>query len=153
MGAETEAYVERLDFLRNAVAEVIHGMSAEQLSWAPLAADTNSPAVLATHVNGSERFWVHQAIGGIDVHRDRDAEFVARAATSEQIEASLESTGRTSREVLRGLSDDDLAMSRPGRPGEDPVTTRYAILHQIDHLAQHLGHLTLTVQLYSARHG
>ena len=151
MSAEIEAYIERLDYLRNEIAETIRGMSAEELNWTPLAADTNSPTVLATHVAGGESYWLHQVIGGIDVHRDRDAEFVAEAAASAELETLLERTGQTSRQVLRGLSTDDLDETSAPRPGGDPVSTRYAILHQIDHLAQHLGHLTITRQLYSAR--
>ena len=151
MSAEIEAYVERLDHLRAAIVEAIRGMTAEELDWTPLAADTNSPAVLATHVAGSERYWLHQVIGGVDVRRDRDAEFAARATGSAELEAVLERTGQTSREVLRGLSTEDLDETRATRPGQDPVSIRYAVLHQIDHLAEHLGHLSLTHQLHSAR--
>jgi hypothetical protein len=151
MSAEIEAYIESLDSLRRAATEVIRGMSAEELGWAPLAADTNSPTVLATHMAGSEGFWVQQVVGGIDVRRDRDAEFVARDSTAAELEAMLERTGRTSRDVLRGLSGTDLGDTRPARTGEDPVSVRHAILHQIEHMALHLGHLALTHQLYEAR--
>ena len=150
MSTETQAYIERLDHLRNEAKKVIQGMSSEELNWVPLPADTSSPAVLATHFAGSEGFWVHQVAGGVDVHRDRDAEFAARVSTAAELEALLERTGETTRQTLQRLSGDDLDQSAQGIRGET-VTRRYAVLHAIEHLGQHLGHLSLTKQLYAAR--
>ena len=48
------------------------------------------------------------------------------------------------------LSGDDLDQTKTAKPGEPPVSLRYAVLHQIEHMGQHLGHLSLTAQLYSA---
>ena len=151
MSAETEAYIHELDQLRGEVAKAIHGMATDGLNTAPLPHDANSPVVLATHIAGSERFWVHQVVGGIDVHRDRDAEFVARAESPADLERVLEITGNTSRDIIRGLSDDDLGKTKTARAGEEPVSLRSAILHQMAHMAQHLGHLDITKQLYNAR--
>ena len=149
--SEIEAYIAQLDSIRGEAVETVRGMSVEELGWTPLAADTSSPTVLVTHMAGSEGFWIHQVAGGIDVRRDRDSEFAARPTSSADLVAALERAGKTSRGVLRGLSRTDLDGKRPSRPGQDPVTIRYAILHQIDHMAQHLGHLALTHQLFMAR--
>jgi uncharacterized damage-inducible protein DinB len=151
MSGEIEAYVGQLDSIRGEAAETVRGMSVEELGWTPLATDTSSPTVLVTHMAGSESFWIHQVAGGIDVGRDRDSEFAALPTVSAHLVAALERAGETSRGVLRGLSGTDLDEKRPSRPGQDPVTIRYAILHQIDHMAQHLGHLALTHQLFLAR--
>lgn len=153
MAGEIETYAERLDALRREVAEAIHDMGADELNWAPTADETNSPAALVAHIAGSESFWVHQVIGGLDINRDRDSEFRTRAADSAGLEDLLLTTGETSGAVLRKASGEDLSRTRTARPGEPPVSLRYAIVHQIEHMSQHLGHLTLTKQLYAARHG
>ena len=151
MTTEAEAYIERLDYLLGEVKNVIQGMSQEELNWMPLATDTNSPCVLATHIAGSVGFWIHQVVGGIDVHRDRDAEFEAKAAAAAELEALLDRAAQTTRDVLQNLSSDDLSQTKDVRPGQAPVSLRWAVLHTIEHLGQHLGHLTLTKQLYAAR--
>ena len=151
MTTEIEAYVERLDALREQLRQAIHGMGADEFNWAPLEADTNSPCVLATHMVGSERFWLHQVLGGIDVQRDRDAEFEALAPSSHDLEALLAANGEKTRDVLRAVSADELARERVVHADKPAVDGRYAILHALEHLGQHLGHLSLTKQLYAAR--
>ena len=150
MGSESAAYIELLNALRTEVKDLIEGMGPDQLNWAPLDDDTNSPGVLVAHIAGSESFWVHQVVGGMDVNRDRDAEFAMRASNAADLQGHLDRIGETSSHVLMPLSGDDLDQTKTARPGEPPVSLRYAVLHQIEHMGQHLGHLSLTAQLYSA---
>ena len=79
MTTETEGYAEWLDHLTDEVKKAIQGMSAGELEWTPLEDDTNSPCVIATHIAGTVAYHIHQLVGGIDVGRDRDAEFAAHA--------------------------------------------------------------------------
>jgi hypothetical protein len=48
---------------------------AEALNWKPAGADTNSIAVLATHVMHSTRSWLSVAVGAELPDRDRESEF------------------------------------------------------------------------------
>jgi|ETNmetMinimDraft_35_1059890.scaffolds.fasta_scaffold131822_2 hypothetical protein len=120
MGTEIDAYIERLDALGADLRQAIHGMDAEEFNWAPLEADTNSPCVLATHMAGSGRFWLHQVLGGIETRRDRDAEFEAVAPRFEELKALLVAVGKQSREVLQGVSEAELARER-GSCGRQPA--------------------------------
>ena len=153
MATESQAYIERLDYLRNEVKKAIQGMSTEELNWAPRDKDTNSACVLVTHIAGTEGFWIHQMVGGTDVDRNRDTEFAARASNVAELKALLDSTAQTTRNILQNLSSDDLGQTKEPRSGAEPVSLRYGILHTIEHLGQHLGHLTLTKQIYAARSG
>ena len=153
MSAEIEAYIEQLDYLRGEVKQALDSLQPEELDQAPLPSDTNSPGVLVTHMAGSESFWVHQVAGGMDVERDRDAEFRSAGASAADLAATLDRTGDKTRQVLRGLSGDDLDRTAQARPGEPPVTTRYAVLHALEHMAQHVGQLALTVQVLHAQEG
>ena len=151
MTSEAEGYLERLDYLRNEFKKEIRDMSPEELAWKPLEEDTNSPYVLATHVAGTEAFHIHQLVGGIDVGRDREAEFAASGMDPSHLEQMLNETGETTRRVLSNATTADLDETFEYREG--PVSRRWAVLHTLEHIGQHLGHLTLTRQLYRAQNG
>ena len=78
MNPEAQNYMEHLDTLRGRAKAAIEGMDAEELNWAPLNVDTNSPCALASHIAGAETMWVHYFAGGLEINRDREAEFRAR---------------------------------------------------------------------------
>lgn len=151
MTTETEGYLERLDYLRNEFKKEIRDMSPEELAWQPLDADTNSAYVLATHVAGTEAYHIHQLVGGIDVNRNREAEFATGGTDPSHLESILNETGDTTREVLSNATTADLDETFDYR-GQS-VTRRWAVLHTLEHIGQHLGHLTLTRQLYRAQNG
>lgn len=152
MSTETDAYIERFDYLTDEFKKALQGISTEELDWAPLSVDANSATVLTTHVAGTQIGWVHQVVGGMDITRDRDAEFATRGATLDELEALLNRTASTTRTVIDGLSTADLHKLHETADGQR-VTTRWAILHTMEHIAQHLGHLTLTRQLYAQKSG
>ena len=151
MAAENASYIETLDYLRGQAKKAVHGLSAVELDRAPLPSDSNSPGVLLAHMAGSEGFWIHQVVGGLDAGRDRDAEFRSKGSSTAELEALLDRAGETTRRVLGSISPDELDQAVQARPGEPSVSRRSAVLHAIEHMAQHLGHLELTVQLLAAR--
>ena len=151
MTTDIQDFIERFDLLRDQLKEAIQGMSGEELNWRPLGEDTSSPWVLVTHICGNWGFWVHQVVGGIDVRRDRDAEFTAKGTEVAELEALVDRTSETTHKVLRGLSGDDLGETREPRPGATPVTLRRAMLNCLTHVHEHLGHLGMTKQLYEER--
>ncbi len=148
MSTETNAYIERFDYLTDEFKNALQGISAQELDWVPLPTDSNSPCVLATHAAGTQRGWIHQVVGGIDISRSRDAEFATKGATLDELVALLDRTASTTRTVIDGLSTADLHKVHETADGQR-VSTRWAILHTLEHIAQHLGHLTLTRQLYA----
>ena len=151
MTSESAAYLERLDYLRDEFKKEIRNMSPEELAWKPLGEDTNSANVLATHVAGTEAFHIHQLVGGIDVNRNREAEFAASGMDPSHLEQMLSDTGETTRQVLSNATTADLDETFDYR-GQS-VTRRWAVLHTLEHIGQHLGHMTLTRQLYRAQNG
>jgi hypothetical protein len=153
MVPEAQNYVEYLDTLRGRVNAAIEGMDFEELNWAPLNADTNSPCALACHLVGAEAMWIHHMVGGLDVSRDRDAEFAAANKSAASLVELLDTVGATSWEVLGKLTGDDLGKTRtrPDRPDAQPMVMRDSIVRMIGHLGEHVGHLELTKQLYEKR--
>jgi hypothetical protein len=60
---EAQTYIERFRELRGNALKTLDAMSASGLNFKPTRKDTNSLFILATHLLGSERGWIHQVIG------------------------------------------------------------------------------------------
>ena len=147
---EVEHYLYILEDLRGLIQKLIADLPAEALDWRPIDGTddhaTNSLAVLAAHVAGSERFWMNEVIAQQPATRDRDAEFATRGVSAAELQRRLDETGALTRQVLSALTEEDLASTRQARDRTVPV--RWVILHVIEHAALHLGHMQLTYQLW-----
>ena len=75
MIGEIQEYFNMINDLRDQVKQQLEGLSREALDWRPTSSDgelaTNSMAVIAAHVAGSEPFWMKEIVGGQPIHRDR----------------------------------------------------------------------------------
>ena len=148
--SETQGYIQIMREQQAELVKACAGLGAEALNWRPIATDANSIYALAMHTSGSAAFWIHQVIGGVDIKRNRDAEFVARGDDLREWQARLEQTMAASEEVLRRLNDADL--QRVLKVGAEEHTVRWCILHVIEHYNEHLGQMRLTRQLWENRH-
>ena len=149
MATEIDEYIAEFDSLHNQILEIIDGMSHDELHWAPIPGETNSPAILLTHLLGAESFRVHEMAGGIDINRDRDSEFVIQDKSLDELRNTLSTVSTRTRDVLRGLTNEQLEKIQPAvREYEGSEAVRWHILHAIEHYGIHIGHLTLTHQLY-----
>jgi len=155
MLAEVEQYLKMIEDLRRQVGDLVAGLPAEALNWRPLAGDhdhsTNSLAVLATHVAGSEHFWMAEVIARWEPTRVREAEFRTQTDDAGELQERLAAVGRETREIMAGLDEGTLAEEREAGAGSSSrrvVPVRWAILHVIDHTALHVGHMQLTRQLW-----
>jgi uncharacterized damage-inducible protein DinB len=150
MFPELQYYISMIEDLRGQVVALVRDLPAEALNWRPIEGSddhaTNSLAVLATHVAGAERYWISEIIGGRERTRQRDAEFETRTSSASELVERLETTGRETAEVLAALTAENLDEDHDTKGRR--VSTRWAILHVIDHTALHLGHMQLTLQLW-----
>lgn len=147
---ELENYLQRIEDLRGQIAKLIVSLPPEALNWRPTQQvedhATNSLGVLGVHVAGAEHFWIAEVIGGQPPTRDRPGEFAFEATDSQEIVDRLEKVGAETRAVLATMSEESLSETRE-RDGRT-VYVRWAMLHVIDHLALHLGHMQITYQLW-----
>ncbi len=155
MLSEAENYLQRIDDLREQICALISGFPQEALNWRPIDAEgtgsTNSLAALAAHIAGAERFWMGEVVGGLSPTRDRDAEFAVVVSEASPLVQLLKDTGAQTREILGGLTQEDLGRTREARGRTIPV--RWCLLHVVDHTALHLGHMQLTGQLWMGGQG
>ncbi len=152
---EIENYLSVLKDLRDQVKKSLEGLPVQALDWRPTEGEgelaTNSLTVLATHLAGSESFWIKEMVGGQPIHRNRDSEFVTKGTSSSQLRARLEAAAKDTENILPSLTSAQLDETRQHR--DRRVTVRWAIVHVIEHTATHLGHIQLTRQLWMAQSG
>ena len=146
---ELQDYSNFIDGLLTQAEERVKGLPKQAFNWRPLERDTNSLAVIVTHMCGVADFWVYQGLSGEDVGRVRDNEFKAVVEREDELLALTARSKARVRTALEGCPSDSLGEIIK-LPGRDPCTRRWAILHTMDELAQHLGHLELTRQLWEA---
>ena len=150
---EVQAYLTKLADLRNQAKTLLDGLPPEALDWRPIRGEgelaTNSLAVLAVHLAGSQTYWMREIIGRTPIQRDREAEFATQGASVAEMKARLDAAGKVAEEVLTPLTESQLAEGRTFR--DKPVTVRAGILHVLDHVSQHIGHMQLTRQLWMAK--
>jgi len=128
--------------------EVAVALGDDVVNRRPDLPGANSPYQLMFHSCGMLEWWTREAILGISVRRDRAAEFEASGTVAELRERVAQVSTQ-----LR----DDLARIEPDQPlrgghadyGGTPIaaSARGALLHVLEELAQHHGHLEITRDL------
>ena len=150
-----EAAASILDELIEGLRRAIDGATADALNVRPAGDDTNSIAVLATHVMHSTRSWLAVATGAALPKRDRPAEFLATADDATELLGFVDAVAAQCRALL--------AIDAPFEPATlrathaqltsmpERVTGAWALHHAIEHLAQHVAHAQLTRQVLDSR--
>lgn len=128
----------------------------ELINVVPDLPGANSAYQIVVHCCGMLEWWTRSAILGLDVDRDRDAEFVA-TGTVAQLTARA---GQVRAQFIADLERIDVSAPLRGDPSAHyqgtPIGESAAgvLMHVFEELAQHHGHLELTRDLVlSARRG
>jgi uncharacterized damage-inducible protein DinB len=136
------AYLKQLEALHADMNSAINDLPVEALNWSP-GPGMNSVAALAAHTAGSERYWIGDVVARDDSHRDRAAEFRTQAAGCAELTDRLEAALAHSRNVLRQLTLENLNEKRSVPSDRRKVTVAWALVHALEHVAAHLGHLQM----------
>jgi uncharacterized protein DUF1572 len=115
------------------------------LDWSPKVG-VNSITVLVVHLTGSQRFLFGEVIGGQDIHRDRDAEFLAKGLTPDQLKQRLDDNLNYIADILEHFTLTDLERKCMFRSRE--VTVGWVIGHSLKHTATHLGNIQVMHDLW-----
>lgn len=128
--------------------EIAEKLGEALVNRRPALPGANSPYQLVFHCCGMLEWWTREAALGEPVGRDRAAEFEA-TGTVAALRARVEAVSARLAEDLPRIDLD--APLRGGQGGYDgtPVaaSARGALLHTLEELAQHHGHLELTRDL------
>jgi len=141
-----------LDFLRGVVADKIEGLSEDELGSTRVPSGW-TPAGLVNHLVNVERRWLRWGFLAepvADPWRDHagDDGWVTPDATAAELRALLESTGARSRAIVEqhGLTETAALGGRFTEPGDAPQL-QWILLHLIQELARHAGHLDIAREL------
>lgn len=161
MSIEIQNYAELFNQLLSKTKKHVEEAPREALNWKPAAEETNSVAAIAVHMCGVAQWWIVWGVAGHKIERDRPSEFRAVVdeegyvdfwGRREKLTSLLRDTMADAGNAFDNLSEADLdgAIYAPD-PDVEQNTRRYAILHTIDELAQHVGHLEMTLQMWGAQ--
>lgn len=134
---------------------IVVELGEELANTTPDLPGANSPWAIVYHCCGMLEWWTGHAILGRDVPRDRAAEFVA-TGTIEQLQQRVDAVTAQLRRDL-AVIDLDAPLAVPagaaaggyaGTPIE--ASAGGALLHVLEELAQHHGHLEITRDLLRA---
>lgn len=109
------------------------------------ASAVNSVFALVTHIDGMVGFWLGSVGVGVDVPRDRAAEFVATGTVAEALTLLDRTRDRVQSWMPRVLT---AGIANPAAVGStrtdiSSATPQFVVLHVLRELAQHAGHLQI----------
>jgi uncharacterized damage-inducible protein DinB len=139
-----EVFIRQFAVENDRLRKAIDGLDAAALDR-DLGPETNSVAVLVAHATGSELGWLHVAAGRV-VARDRDAEFRTRGKSAADLTGLVERASRVVPELVAAALAAGLGTARTTGDGRE-VSAGYALVHALEHLAEHVGQIELTRQL------
>jgi uncharacterized damage-inducible protein DinB len=145
-------YLNRLEALHMGVKQAIAGLSPEALAWVP-GPEMNSLAVLVAHIAGSERFWVGDMAGQEHSGRVRAEEFAATGLSEAELVHYLDKSFAHSQSVLSNLLLTDLDKFHESPVHKESFRVSWSLLHNLEHVALHVGHAQLMRQLWEMETG
>ena len=140
-------YLEWLEKLHTDFKSSFEGLPDAALDWTP-GDGMNSLAVLAVHTAGAERYWIGDVVIADPSERDREAEFHTQGLDAQALKDRLDASLEYARQNLAGLTLADLAATRVSPRNGMQCTCGWAMLHALEHIAQHTAHAQLTRQLW-----
>jgi hypothetical protein len=143
-------YLKELESLYGEIAKAIDGLPAEALDWVP-GPGMNTITVLVAHTTGAQRFLVGDMVGDIPSQRDRKAEFAAARLQAADLTAMLGRAMSVTRDTLEKLSLADIDSAQPHTKEGRSFTTSFALFHALAHTGTHVGHISMTRQLWDQR--
>ncbi len=143
----TDDYLAIFERTIDGFVRAIDGVDDDLLNRTPDLPNANSPAQIMVHALSAGRWWSEVIALGRPDTRDRAAEFEA-VATGDELRQAAEAT----RTAMREMADDLAAATEVAVPEINelvPVdggwTVGLAVMHGYEELAQHLGHLEITL--------
>ncbi len=150
MDGEARSLWAELEGIHKKARAAVEKLGDKGVVWQPAAPETNSAAVIVSHMCGSELQWVGEYVGGVPSKRVRDTEFKTPKATKKDLLAALDRTAAASQAAISKHTSAGLDKPATGRP-EFKGTLRDCVLHALTHESEHIGQLELTVQLWLAQ--
>lgn len=127
------------------LTETLASIPQEQANSVLPVHGSNSPVQLVLHCCGMMRRWSSTVNLGIEVPRDRAAEFTAVMDKEAALQLAHEARKAFANDLALTAMNDAPVAAPPGRESEYWMATcQGVLLHVLEELCQHLGHLEIT---------
>ena len=155
MGASDNAWGDRphpiWPYIARSIEQIIGALSDLEdagvpLDWRPPAPEANSVYTLAVHALGTTEHRLLEVLCGIDVDREREAEFAATGGSATAIVDDWRALKARITTALEELSDADLATPRQ-HPIRGEISGLDVLIVVARHMAEHAGQAELTRDL------
>lgn len=146
-----QVFLSYLDYFRASVADKLDGLDEQELRSSRLPSGW-TPLELLKHLIAMERRWMVWGFEGERVDdpwfdRRDDRWYVAPEETLGDLLDALDASGRRTREIVEGLSLDDVGMPGERWNGADPPRLERVLFHVLQEYARHAGHLDIVREL------
>ena len=144
MGISVDELVSYVERTVDQMADIVGDLGDDLANRRPAVPGANSPYAILRHCLGVMEFWGGQVVAGRAVQRDRDAEFRASGPVAALIAAAQDGKASFRADAARA---DPGAPPRGMHPDPRELETRSqgsALLHVLEEVTQHLGHMELT---------
>ena len=122
--------------------EALDPLQPDDFTWRPPAPQANTLAAICSHAISSAEWWTLSCVGDGPIERDRESEFAAESSWAEMRPRFTTFLARA-KELLEGMTSERLGqISR--HPAGDRMNRR-CLLHTVEHLGLHLGHVESTI--------
>jgi hypothetical protein len=139
-------YLWFVDLALSGMAAIVEQLGDDLANRRPPFRDANSPYAILTHCLGVVEYWGGATVADRPVQRDRVAEFTASGEVAGLLRRT-EFARRRLREDLVGLSAAAPPASvrrNPEKPNPYTETKGAVLLHILEELFQHLGHMEIS---------
>jgi hypothetical protein len=146
-------YLWFVDLALRGMARIVADLGDELANRQPPFPGANSPYVILTHCLGVMEFWGGASVAGRSIGRDRAAEFTASGPVAPLLERAAAARRRLA-EDLSGLdpwAEPGSVRRKPDDPEPYTETKGAVLLHILEELFQHLGHMEVTRDALTAQ--
>ena len=149
MTPEGASYYLYLQNARNGLFREMAALPEPALNASLGVPETNSIYASAFHAASATEYWAAVYVGGGKIERDRLAEFRASGDLA-SLEARWDRCLNTCKEVIEGLAATEYDTIRNVNltTGPDRYSVRDCLLHVVEHVNLHLGHIQIARQLW-----
>ena len=123
----------------------LDGLEGESLNWRPVGDESSSICMLVTHMMGMAN-GMSAIAAGKTPNRDRAAEFAAAGTSIDPLLKLIDDAQQSVQQNLNEVPPEMLSEPRAFMGGES--TAGGLLVMMLRHLGEHLGHVTLTRQLW-----
>ncbi|GEE00909.1 hypothetical protein nbrc107696_13550 [Gordonia spumicola] len=140
------------------MTQVLETMGDDLVNVRPDLPGANSCYAIAFHCVGVVDYWLGSFVAGARIPRDRDAEFTASGTVADIVERLADAAERLPAwvriAVTDGVLDRDVADHVTSGTTRTELlataTPEWALLHVLQDIAQHVGHMEITRDLLLA---